>query len=55
MMPRTFGARLERRQARRTTNPRQINIVRKNDRCMTALQQIVYSLASLLSNVNREP
>jgi hypothetical protein len=35
MMPRTFGMRLEPRQARRAANPRQINIVRKNGRRMT--------------------
>ncbi|WP_157201236.1 hypothetical protein [Massilia sp. Root418] len=46
MMPRTFGKRLEPQQARRAANPRQINILRKNDQRMTALRQIVYSLAS---------
>jgi hypothetical protein len=46
MMPRTFRQRLELQQARRTANPRQINILRKNDRAMTGRRQIVYSLVS---------
>jgi hypothetical protein len=46
MMPRTFRRRLEPQQARRTANPRQINILRKNDRAMTGRRQIVYSLVS---------
>jgi len=53
MMPRTIGKRLEPQQAQRTAHRRQINIVRENDRRMTGWRQMVYSLASLLSNVNR--